>query len=283
MPELPEVETVVRGLMPHLKGAKLARVTLKRSDLRFPLPASFSKRLAGATVTKIERRAKYLLFHFSNRLILLSHLGMSGRFRIESGKAVNDPGALYDTTPAKKLHDHVVLEFGQRKRLIYNDARRFGFMELFAAEQLETRFQHTGIEPLTRQFTGNALHMLLNGKKAPIKPALLDQGLIAGIGNIYACEALYEAKISPKKPAGKLNREQTKLLSIAIKKVLKKALKFGGSTLRDFHDAGGTAGRFQHEFGVYGRKGEPCLRCNATIKCFTQAGRSTFYCPSCQR
>jgi formamidopyrimidine-DNA glycosylase len=283
MPELPEVETVRRGLAPYLEGAKIARVTLRRKDLRFPLPASFSKRLTGARITKIGRRAKYLLFHLSNDLVLLSHLGMSGRFRIEGGKAANNPGAFYDDTPASTRHDHVLIEFDAKKRLIYNDTRRFGFMELFAKNELTKRFVNMGIEPLSNEFNGHALYALCKGKKAPIKTTLLDQGLIAGIGNIYACEALYLAKISPKKPAGKLKREETRLLSAAIKKILKKALKLGGSTLRDFHDAGGTAGRFQHEFCVYGRAGKPCLRCGSLIKCFTQAGRSTFYCPNCQR
>jgi formamidopyrimidine-DNA glycosylase len=283
MPELPEVETVRRGLSPHLKGARIARVTCMRKDLRFPLPAAFSKRLAGAKIVKIDRRAKYLLFHLSNNLVILSHLGMTGRFRIEGGKAAHSPGAFYDDTLASMRHDHVVIELNRQKRLVYNDARRFGFMELFKFEELGKRFAAIGIEPLSKAFTGITLHKLLEGKKAPVKAALLDQSLIAGIGNIYACEALYRAKISPCKPAKRLNAQQCTSLARAIKDVLKKAIRYGGSTLRDFHDENGASGAFQDEFKVYDRQDRPCPRCKTLIKRMIQSGRSSFYCSTCQR
>jgi formamidopyrimidine-DNA glycosylase len=283
MPELPEVETVKRGLKPHLEGAVIKRVILKRKDLRFPLPAAFAKQLAGASIRKIDRRAKYLLFHLSNNLVILSHLGMSGRFRIETAVNTNNPGAFYDTTPSNTRHDHVVMEFGLKKRLIYNDARRFGFMQLLNKDELALRFTNIGIEPLSEAFTASALHKLLKGKKAPIKTALLDQKLIAGIGNIYASEALFEAKISPIKAAGKLSERQCAALAQAIRNVLKKAIKFGGSTLRNFHNENGASGAFQNEFKVYDRKNKPCPSCKTPIKRLAQSARSTFYCPNCQR
>ncbi len=283
MPELPEVETVRRGLDPHLRHARIKNVTCGRRDLRFPLPKALSAKLSGTTVLRIDRRAKYLLFHLSNGLILLSHLGMSGRFRIEGGKAVKNAGAFYDTTPVRTSHDHVTIDFDTGKRLVYNDARRFGFMELLKTSELERRFADIGIEPLSKAFGGASLQKCLKNRKTPIKTALLDQTLIAGIGNIYACEALHKAKISPGMRAGQLNARQCAALAAAIREVLNKAIRLGGSTLRDFHDAGGDAGRFQHEFHVYGRAGKPCLHCGNAIKSLTQAGRSTFYCPACQR
>ncbi len=282
MPELPEVETVRRGLAPYLQGARIERVDLNRKNLRFPLPKAFAAKVKGAKILRIERRAKYLLFYLSNGLVLLSHLGMSGRYRIESKEINSDPGAFYDDAPAHNKHDHVILHLSGAKRLTYNDARRFGFMELIASNDIGRRFEAVGTEPLSKVFNGKILQRLLKGKKAPIKAALLDQRLIAGIGNIYACEALFKAGISPKKPAGRLTAQQCNALAKAIKDVLKKAIRLGGSTLNDFHDAAGSAGRFQHEFEVYDRKGEPCPRCWRKIASITQSGRSTFYCPACQ-
>ncbi|MES2906907.1 MAG: bifunctional DNA-formamidopyrimidine glycosylase/DNA-(apurinic or apyrimidinic site) lyase [Pseudomonadota bacterium] len=283
MPELPEVETVRRGLAPYLEGATIANVTLKRSDLRFPFPDRFARRLKGAAILRADRRAKYLLFHLSNNEVLIIHLGMSGRLRIERSKLTQSPGDFYDSTPASTKHDHVVIDLQAQGRLIYNDARRFGFMELIAANDIEKRFEDLGLEPLSAALNGKSLKKLFENKKVAIKLALLDQSLIAGIGNIYACEALFDAKVSPKKAAGKISLKESEWLSAAVKKVLKKAIKYGGSTLRDFHDADGKSGEFQNRFNVYDRKGQPCPQCKTPIERMTQGGRSTFYCPRCQR
>lgn len=282
MPELPEVETVVRGLTPFIQGATVKRVLLKRKDLRFPFPPRFATLLQGASILRIGRRAKYLLFSLSNGKILLVHLGMSGRLRFESGQT-SSPGDFYDDSPANTRHDHAIFELKPHGRLVYNDARRFGFMELLPAAELDQRFADLGIEPLSNAFNAKTLLKLLKNKKTAIKTALLDQRLIAGIGNIYACEALFEARISPKKPAGRITAQEASCLALAIKKVLKKAIRYGGSTLRDFKDAEGRNGRFQNEFKAYDRMGQPCPWCRAPIKRLTQTGRSTFYCPICQR
>jgi formamidopyrimidine-DNA glycosylase len=282
MPELPEVETLCRGLKSHLEGAIIERVICRRKDLRFPLPKAFSVRLSGARITKVDRRAKYLLFHLSNSLIVLSHLGMSGRFRIEEALSIKRPGAFYDTSPEKTLHDHVIIDLNRQRRLVYNDTRRFGFMELLKKSELARRFLDIGCEPLSKNFTAKKLREVFQHKKMPIKAALLDQKLIAGIGNIYACEALFEAGISPFKAASNLSSKECEKLKTAIQAVLKQAIRHGGSTLRDFHNENSQSGTFQNEFKVYDRKGLPCPSCKTPVERIIQSGRSSFYCPLCQ-
>ena len=281
MPELPEVETVKRGLAGLLAGETIESVELRRKDLRIPFPKHFASRLQGRKIERVERRAKYLLFYLEDGLVLLAHLGMSGRFRVEGGKPVGDRAFYNNDSPSNDRHDHVVFRLSSRRRLIYNDARRFGLMELLAANDLVARFNKIGIEPLSKAFDDTRLRNLLADKKAPIKIALIDQELIAGIGNIYACEALYEARISPLKPAGKITKSQSARLVTAIKTILKRAIEFGGSSLRDFHDAQGESGAFQREFSVYDRTGKPCPRCGTKIERFVQTGRSTFHCRRC--
>ncbi len=283
MPELPEVETVRRGLAPALTHAVIERVTLHREDLRFPFPPHFAKRLKGAKIIAVERRAKYLLFCLDNGDTLLAHLGMSGRFRLETSRGdALDPGLFYDTSQQNQKHDHVIIMFQDGQRLIYNDARRFGFMELLTQDDRQARFETMGAEPLSAAFTGKALDQALKGKSMAIKPALLDQCVIAGIGNIYACEALFEAQIDPKTPAKDLKIVQISTLVAGLKMVLRKAIRLGGSTLRDFQGADGKTGDFQNQFKVYDRAGKPCPVCENDIEKFNQSGRTTFWCPHCQ-
>ena len=283
MPELPEVETVRRGLAPALENAVIDHVTLHRADLRFPFTPHFARRLKGAKITAVERRAKYLLFGLDTGDTLLAHLGMSGRFRLETpkGKAL-DPGLFYETSQQNQKHDHVVITFKGGRRLIYNDARRFGFMELLTPRERLVRFKDMGAEPLAAAFNGKALARAIEGKAMAIKPALLDQSVIAGIGNIYACEALFDAKINPKQAAEILKNQQIQALVKSLKKVLRKAITLGGSTLRDFSDSKGKNGSFQQQFCVYDRAGKACPRCGTEIEKFNQSGRSTFWCPHCQ-
>jgi len=282
MPELPEVETVRRGLAPILVGNEFARVEQRRPDLRFPLPQRFGERLSGRKVKALDRRAKYLLAKLDDGEVLVMHLGMTGRFSI-NGAA---------TTPPPK-HEHIVFHLGDGTRVRYSDARRFGYMDLIPIASLDEHalFKRLGVEPLSPAFTPEWLAMRLKGKATSIKAALVDQRLIAGLGNIYACEALFKARVSPLRLAGtlatksgKLNRK-TGVLVQAIKDVLEDAIRAGGSSLRDYKHADGRLGRFQHRFKVYGREGKPCPRkgCGGTIRRIVQGGRSTFYCPTCQR
>lgn len=293
MPELPEVETVRRGLAPYLEGARIDKVTLNRKDLRFPFPKGFAKALEGQAITSVGRRAKYLLFHLSSGKTWLGHLGMTGAFRFAEGK-FKERSRYYE--PGEDIkHDHVVMDLTSPTRgkltLIYSDARRFGFMDLFEHEADSPYLEGLGPEPLGNQFNTEEMAERFKGKKAPMKAALLDQRVVAGLGNIYVSEALWRAHIRPTTEARKLVLKSGKpsarleLLADGVRSVLTDAIEAGGSTLRDFRDAEGGSGYFQHRFDVYDREGEPCHTpgCTGTIKRIVQSGRSTFYCPVCQK
>lgn len=286
MPELPEVETVRRGLAPALEGATIDAVTLARSDLRIPFPPEFSRRLEGARIAALTRRGKYLVAPLSTGESLIVHLGMTGRFLLPNGP-IERPGEFYYLSPPDPAHSHVVftLRSGRRRfELVYNDARRFGLMDLVPSSALKTsrHFARMGPEPLTPEFTTGALAGGLAGKTMPIKVALLDQRVAAGLGNIYACEALHAAGVSPKRAAGRLGPRISDLRA-AICSVLEAGIAAGGSTLRDFAAADGRTGGFQERFAVYDREGEPCPACAKPVRRIVQAGRSTFYCSACQR
>lgn len=293
MPELPEVETVRRGLAPFLEGARIGKVTLNRKDLRFPFPRGFATELEGQTIEAVSRRAKYLLFRLSSGRTWLGHLGMTGAFRFAEGR-FKEPSRYYEPAPGEK-HDHVLIELAHPEKgaltLIFSDARRFGFMDLFARDEDSPFLSGLGPEPLGNQFSAEALAAALIGKKAPMKAALLDQRVVAGLGNIYVSEALWRAHIRPTTPARRLVLKSGKptarleLLVDSVRAVLNEAVEAGGSTLRDFRAADGASGYFQHRFAVYDREGEPCLTplCTGTIRRIVQSGRSTFYCPVCQQ
>ncbi len=277
MPELPEVETVRRGLAPVMEGYVFDRVTLNRPDLRFPFEPDFIPRVQGQTLLRLGRRAKFMIAELSSGERLFLHLGMSGRFTIDD----MTPGAFTHTHDTIPKHDHVVFEMSSGSRVTYNDVRRFGFMELIPVGA-PSRIDELGPEPLSNGLSGPSLRQSLRGKKANIKSALLDQRVIAGLGNIYVCEALYRAKISPRRMAGRLKVAETEVLTRHIKDVIAEAIEAGGSSLRDFANTEGGLGYFQHSFDVYGREGEPCKDCAAPIKRLVQSGRSTFYCGACQ-
>lgn len=282
MPELPEVETVRRGLAPHLEGRVLARVELRRPNLRIPFPAGFCGRLTGRRVTALRRRAKYLLAHLDDGGVLLVHLGMSGRMLIDAGTA--DSGA----PPGK--HDHVLFETDAGVRVVFNDARRFGLMDLTDEAGLDAHpmLRVLGPEPLGNGFSGPVLAERLAGRGSPIKTVLLDQAVVAGLGNIYVCESLFGAGINPMRPASSVTAAESDRLAATIRAVLERAIAAGGSSLKDYRQASGELGYFQHQFAVYGREGEECPVCAAagrpgvTIRRVVQAGRSTFFCPQCQ-
>ncbi len=297
MPELPEVETVRRGLQPVFEGAYIHHVEANRPDLRFPFPERFTERLTGRRVTALGRRAKYLTAHVDGGPILICHLGMSGSFRVESDDESDLPGAFHYERPKDAAHDHVVFHLlspnGHKSRIVFNDPRRFGFM-LFAEEgqlDLHPMLANLGIEPTGNALDGAMLSQLLHGKKTPLKAALLDQTVIAGLGNIYVSEALWRAGLSPRRAAGTISAAggtatpRSTRLAQAIRDVIAEAIDAGGSSLRDHIRTDGTLGYFQHSFSVYDREGEPCRRagCSGTIRRIVQSGRSTFYCPACQR
>ncbi|WP_027054504.1 bifunctional DNA-formamidopyrimidine glycosylase/DNA-(apurinic or apyrimidinic site) lyase [Mesorhizobium erdmanii] len=295
MPELPEVETVRRGLQPVLEGARLARVEARRPDLRFPFPERFSERLTGRTITALGRRAKYLTMHVQDGPVLICHLGMSGSFRIETDDGGETPGVFHHERSKSTAHDHVVFDVvtanGVRSRVIFNDPRRFGFM-LFAEGSPDTHpmLAGLGVEPTGNTLDGVLLASLLKDRRAPLKAALLDQRLIAGLGNIYVSEALWRAGLSPLREAGtiakpsKKARQQSERLAEAIRSVISDAIAAGGSSLRDYMHTDGSLGYFQHSFAVYDREGEPCPKpgCGGHIERIVQSGRSTFYCRTCQ-
>lgn len=275
MPELPEVETVCRGLAKSLARARITLVEQRRADLRAPMPKNLPARLQGRRVESVKRRAKYILATLDSGDTLLLHLGMSGRMTV--GMEKKQPGK----------HDHLVFHFDNGVTVHFNDPRRFGLCDLIAANDLQRHklLRGLGMEPLGPRLTGPALAKLFKGKKVAVKNALMDQRLIAGIGNIYACEALFGARISPKRRAGKCKPEEINRLAASIKKVLRAAIAAGGSSLRDYVQASGEFGYFQHQFAVYGREGERCRGCSCNIKKtggvrrIAQGGRSTFYCP----
>ncbi len=286
MPELPEVETVRRGLAPVMEGAVFACVEARRPDLRFPLPENFTGRLQGQRIDSLTRRGKYLIVHLASGESLIMHLGMSGRFTIE-GKADLRPGAFARAQDCDPKHDHVVFQLKGPlpARVIYNDPRRFGFMDIAGLGELETcrHFAGMGPEPLGAGFSPGILKQALKGKSAPIKAALLDQRLVAGLGNIYVCEALYRAGVSPLRKAGSISAKRLERLYAGITAVLHMAIDAGGSSLKDFAAADGSLGYFQHRFDVYDRAGEECRQCGKPIRRVVQGGRSTFYCRACQR
>jgi formamidopyrimidine-DNA glycosylase len=297
MPELPEVETVRRGLQPFMEGATILAVEQRRADLRFPFPEHFTERLAGRKIDALERRAKYLIMHLDDGLGLISHLGMSGSYRIEGDGEGNAPGAFHHDRSKNGLHDHVVMHLaakdGTRNRIIYNDPRRFGFMLFAEPGSLNSHplIRDLGTEPTGNRLDGTLLAQLFKNKAAPLKAALLDQRLIAGLGNIYVCEAMWRAELSPLRSAGSIAGKdgqatvECNRLAAAIRSVIADAIKAGGSSLKDYRQADGELGYFQHSFSVYDREGSPCPRhgCNGTISRVVQSGRSTFYCPVCQQ
>ncbi len=296
MPELPEVETVRRGLQPFVEGAIISSAVLNRPNLRFPFPENFVRAIEGATVTSLDRRAKYLIWHLDNGQSLIAHLGMSGSFRIVS-EADFTPGAFHYARSESKTHDHVVLTMQRHGQsdtmIIYNDPRRFGFLLMTPTVELLNHklICDIGLEPMGNSFGGDQLFERYKNKSTSLKAALLDQSLIAGIGNIYACEALWAAKLSPLMQAKSLAKKNGKKsntadnLANAIRDVLSRAIEAGGSTLRDHRQADGELGYFQHSFNVYGQTGKPCrhLGCGNTIERIVQNGRSTFFCAACQK
>ncbi|CAN1571300.1 Nei Formamidopyrimidine-DNA glycosylase [Rhabdaerophilaceae bacterium] len=287
MPELPEVETVKRGLAPVLEGATIAHVTLNRAGLRFPFQENFALRLADQPIGTLGRRAKYLLVPLGSGETLIIHLGMSGRVVVETPGMLGQPGLFHKDVGRLPTHDHVVFDLSSGARIIYNDVRRFGFMWLAPSDGLENdEFLHgLGPEPLGNAFHASDLLLRLKGRMTPIKSALLDQKAVAGLGNIYVCEALHRAGVSPFRTAARITRAEADRLVAAIRAVLEEAIAAGGSTLRDFRHEDGSLGYFQHRFRVYDRAGEPCLNpaCSGGIMREVQAGRSSFYCTSCQR
>lgn len=296
MPELPEVETVRRGLQPVMEGARIVSVETRRPDLRFPLPPAFADRLTGRRILSLGRRAKYLTAEIEGRPALICHLGMSGSFRIEAGEDASIPGQFHHERSRDAAHDHVVFHLepsdGKRARVVFNDPRRFGFM-MFAEGRADEHpmLADLGVEPTGNTLSGALLADLFRGKKTPLKAALLDQRIIAGIGNIYASEALWRAGLSPRRAAGTISGTQGKTteratrLSEAVRSVIADAIQAGGSSLRDYAHADGSLGYFQHSFSVYDREGEPCQRpgCGGHISRIVQSGRSTFFCSRCQR
>jgi formamidopyrimidine-DNA glycosylase len=287
MPELPEVETVRRGLEPTLAGARLARVEARRPDLRFPLPEGFVQRLSGARVEALDRRAKYLLAPLDRGDTLVMHLGMTGRFEIEGGVAARQPGEFYYAAPADPKHAHIVFETDAGARVTFFDPRRFGYMDLIETGSLERHpwFAGLGPEPLGRGFNAAYLASALAGRRQNIKATLLDQRIVAGLGNIYVSEALHRARISPLRAAGEVGPSALKALTVAVRAVLEEAIAAGGSTLRDYAGADGALGYFQHRFRAYDQEGVACTRrgCAGVIERCVQAGRSTFFCATCQR
>jgi formamidopyrimidine-DNA glycosylase len=277
MPELPEVETVCRGLARKIVGRRFERVDQHRDSLRIPLPERFAERLEGRRIDAVWRRAKYILIDLDDGEVLVVHLGMSGRITMhtDAGSAARPPGR----------HDHIVFHTDDGLRITFNDARRFGLMTLIPAGELGDHrlFAGLGPEPLGNAFDGPALARLLAGKRTPVKAAILDQRVVVGIGNIYASEALFRARISPRRSAHTVQGGRADRLATQLRAVLEEAIEAGGSSLRDYVQTSGELGYFQHSFRVYGREGEPCPDCAAPIRRFVQSGRSTFHCPGCQR
>ena len=284
MPELPEVETVRRGLAPHLEGRRITGVRLNRPNLRLPFPDRLAGRITGATFLPLQRRAKYLLAPLDNGETLVLHLGMSGRLLVihDAGHAV--PGKFHYSVDRLVRHDHAEIALEGGSTLIFNDPRRFGFLLLAPSASVQDlpALAGLGVEPLGNAFSEEALAGMLHARKTPIKLALLDQRLIAGLGNLYVCEALFRAGIHPARAAGTLTSGEIAKLYPAIRAVLEEAIVAGGSTLRDFRHEDGALGYFQHSFAVYGREGEACPACAIPIARITQGGRSSFFCASCQ-
>jgi formamidopyrimidine-DNA glycosylase len=289
MPELPEVETVRRGLEPAMTGHVIVRADVRRPDLRWPFPPRMAVRLTGQRVERLRRRSKYILADLSGGETLLIHLGMSGRMTVSSvPQARGDMlGDFHRSHPAPEKHDHVVLDMDNGARITFNDARRFGAMDLAPTVTVEAHRFLAGLgpEPLGNSFDEAYLAARFKGRNTPVKAALLDQRIVAGLGNIYVCEALWRTGISPLRKAGSLSRARAASLVPAIRAVLTDAIEAGGSSLRDYRQADGELGYFQHSFAAYGREGEPCRTpgCGGIIARAVQSGRSSFYCPTCQK
>ena len=283
MPELPEVETIMRGISPFLEGATIKKIKLNRADLRWPFPENFANRLKGAKVLNLKRRSKYILVHLSTGETLLIHLGMSGKILVSDTKIGN---YFYESSKVSN-HDHVIFELSDGTIVTYNDPRRFGSMDLAKTDNLNNHkfLEKLGPEPLGNNFNFDYLKIELSKKESPIKNVLLNQSVVAGLGNIYVCEALFMSGISPKKKASKISKSKCEELVQNIRAVLISAIEAGGSSLKDFTDIQGNSGYFQFEFYVYGRENEYCktTNCDRKIKRISQSGRSSFYCPSCQR
>lgn len=291
VPELPEVETICRGIAPVLEDQQISWVVVRRTDLRVPIPEDFVQATVGATVLKVARRAKYILIHLDRPQVILMHMGMSGRLTIgRTDQEKAKVGHFYadkNERSSTSKHDHVIIYSGKDDTLTFTDPRRFGLITLAPAENLGQHklLSNLGVEPLSEDLTYDFFANALKGRKSPIKAALLDQRIVAGIGNIYACEALFRARISPKRSSSTIGRERSRRLREAVRDVLNEAIEAGGSTLRDFAQADGDLGYFQHRFQVYDRENQPCITpgCDSLIKRLVQSNRSTFYCSACQR
>jgi formamidopyrimidine-DNA glycosylase len=293
MPELPEVETVRRGLQPAMEGSKILKAEARRKDLRFPFQKDFIARLEGQTVTGLGRRAKYLMADLGSGDVLLMHLGMSGSFRVLDGSNNDTPGKFHHPRSEDRAHDHVVFHMSSGASVVFNDPRRFGYMKIIARNALEDEPLLSGLgpEPLGNEFDAAMLARACANKKTSLKAALLDQRVVAGLGNIYVCEALYRAHLSPRRLAATLSTKKAeptdhaKRLLNAIHAVLNQAIKAGGSSINDHRLTSGELGYFQHSFAVYDREGEKCQTagCSGIVRRFTQNGRSTFWCPKCQK
>ncbi|MGA7994648.1 MAG: bifunctional DNA-formamidopyrimidine glycosylase/DNA-(apurinic or apyrimidinic site) lyase [Bradyrhizobium sp.] len=293
MPELPEVETVRRGLQPVMEGFRIVKMEVRRKDLRFPFQRDFVARLAGQTVTGLGRRAKYLMADLASGDVLLMHLGMSGSFRVVKDDGASAPGQFHHARAKDGAHDHVVFHMSSGAAIVFNDPRRFGYMKVIARGAIdeEPLLSGLGPEPLGNEFDAAMLAHSCANKKTSLKAALLDQRVVAGLGNIYVCEALFRAHLSPRRLAATLATKKgeptdhAKRLVTAIHAVLNQAIKAGGSSLRDHRQTSGELGYFQHSFQVYDREGETCQTagCSGVVKRFTQNGRSTFWCPNCQK
>jgi formamidopyrimidine-DNA glycosylase len=293
MPELPEVETVRRGLQPAMEGARIKKAEVRRKDLRFPFQKDFVTRLEGQTVTGLGRRAKYLMADLSSGDVLLMHLGMSGSFRVVNGDNGHSPGQFHRPRSEHRVHDHVVFHMSSGAAIIFNDPRRFGYMKVIARQRIdeEPLLEGLGPEPLGNEFDADMLARACANKKTSLKAALLDQRIVAGLGNIYVCEALFRAHLSPRRLAATLatrkgeTTDHARRLVEAIHAVLNQAIKAGGSSLRDHRQTSGELGYFQHSFQVYDREGEKCQTkgCGGIVRRFNQNGRSTFWCPKCQK
>ncbi len=264
-----------------MEGKRILRVQTRRKDLRFPFPENFNHRIEGARLKHMGRRAKYLVAELSSGEALIMHLGMTGRFTVEGKK----PGKFHHEVAASEKHDHVVFDMQGGATVTFNDARRFGFMDLWPLADLDRYppFDGMGPEPISNQFSGAYLKEAFKDKKTPVKSALLDQYVVAGLGNIYVCEALFRSGISPKKLAGAIRRDKLEILAVEIRKVIEEAIEAGGSTISDFETTTGELGYFQHRFQVYDREGDPCITCAKPVKRLVQSGRSTFYCDACQK
>ncbi|MFC4348572.1 bifunctional DNA-formamidopyrimidine glycosylase/DNA-(apurinic or apyrimidinic site) lyase [Kordiimonas lipolytica] len=278
MPELPEVETVRRGLVPVLEGAVIKSAAANRPDLRLPIPVDFAERLTGNRIERLTRRSKYILIECADGLVVILHLGMSGRVTITPAGS---------PAPEVGKHDHVVIVTDRGDHIVYNDTRRFGIITFTSRDEMDSHplLKNIGPEPLGNQFNLDVLNAGLKGRKSSIKAALLDQKLVAGLGNIYVCEALWRAGISPKRTADSVAGKRAERLFPIIREVLTQAIEAGGSTLKDYARVDGELGYFQHSFQAYGREGEECSKpgCGGTVSRIVQSNRSTFYCPSCQR